>query len=227
MFFGDAARAFLLAFPALFSIVNPLAGALIFREITSERTHAQRVRLAARVGVNSLLVMLVALWAGSYVLAFFGISLGALHIAGGLVVALFAWSMLNAPERDEHREKREQAAQAVPTGVGVDDIAFFPLTLPVTTGPGTISVAVALGAGHSEGGPAWLFFVGVSAAAAAMAAVIWIAYRSADRLAELLGPNGQHTLTRLSAFLLLCIGVQILVTGATDILHPLLMAPRG
>ncbi len=102
---------FLLAFPALFSIVNPVAGAFIFREATADRTHAERLTLARRVGTYSLLVMLVALWAGSYVLAVFGISLAALRIAGGIVLSLFAWELLGAPERREGR-KQEQAANA-------------------------------------------------------------------------------------------------------------------
>ncbi len=144
---SDAVAAFLLGFPALFSIVNPISGAFIFRSRTDERTHAERQRLAREVGLYSVAVMLVALWAGSYVLAFFGISLPALRCAGGLVLALYAWELLNAPEQQEQR-KQAQAAHAE----GLEDVAFYPLTLPFTTGPGTISVAVALGYAHPSSG---------------------------------------------------------------------------
>ena len=209
---------FLLAFPALFSIVNPISGAFIFREATADRTHAGRALLARRVGAYSLLVMLVALWAGSYVLALFGISLSALRIAGGVVLSAFAWELLNAPDRRDSR-KQEQAAEAGPA----DDVAFFPLTLHFTTGPGTIAVAVALGAGHPVSGGDWAaFYAGCSLAAMAMAAVIWLTYSYADRLSDLLGRTGSRTVSRLSAFLLLCIGVQILITGVTGALQPLL-----
>lgn len=212
--------AFLLAFPALFSIVNPISGAFIFREATADRTHAGRALLARRVGAYSLLVMLGALWAGSYVLALFGISLAALRIAGGLVLSLFAWELLNAPERRDGR-KQEQAADAG----AADDVAFFPLTLPFTTGPGTIAVAVALGAGHPASGLGWApFYAGCSLAAAAMAAVIWLTYTYADRLSDLLGRTGSRTVTRLSAFLLLCIGIQILINGVIEAVEPLLKA---
>ena len=218
---GTVLGAFLLAFPALFSIVNPIAGAFIFREATAERTHAERVALARRVGFYSLLVMLTALWAGSYALAFFGVSLAALRIAGGLVLSLFAWGLLDSPER---REERKQA-QAQPAE-GAEDVAFFPLTLPFTTGPGTIAVSVALGAGHPPAGQGLLaFYGGVTCAATAMAGVIWATYGSADRLSALLGPTGSRTVTRLSAFLLLCIGIQVLITGVSDVLGPLLQ-PR-
>jgi multiple antibiotic resistance protein len=216
----EAADAFLLGFPALFSIVNPISGAFIFRSVTASRPPEVRARLARLVAVNSLVVMMVALWAGSYVLAFFGITLAALRVAGGFVVALSGWRLLNAPETHEDR-KQEQATSAE----GLEDIALFPLTIPITTGPGTISVAVALGAGHPRlfRGLGW-FFLGMTAAAAAMALLIWVTYAYADRLTRMMGPAGTRTITRISAFLLLCIGVQILITGVEDVLGPLLAA---
>jgi multiple antibiotic resistance protein len=216
----EAAHAFLLGFPALFSIVNPISGAFIFRSVTASRQPATRTRLVRLVALNSLAVLMVALWAGSYVLAFFGITLAALRVAGGLVVAMSGWRLLNAPETHEDR-KQEQAASAE----GVEDIALFPLTIPLTTGPGTISVAVALGAGHPRpfGGLGW-FFLGMTGAAVAMTVTIWVTYGYADRLTRMMGPTGTRTITRLSAFLLLCIGVQILITGVEDVLGPLLAA---
>lgn len=204
--------AFLLAFPALFSIVNPPGAAFIFNEVVGEAGPEERRRLSQRVAFYSLLVMLVALWGGAYVLNFFGISLAALRIAGGSVVALRAWDLLSAPERQEARK----AEQVEATGPATEDIAFFPLTLPFTTGPGTISVAVALGAGRPATG-VLAFFLGMTAACLAMAATIWLAYRSADRIAGLLGASARRTVARLSAFILLCIGVQIMITGVTDV----------
>ena len=130
----EALNAFLLGFPALFSIVNPFSGAFIFREVTVHRA-PDRARLARQVATYSVVVMTVALWAGSFVLAFFGVSLAALRIAGGVFVAVSGWKMLNTPEHHEAR-KQEQAAPALEE----DDIALFPLTIPFTTGPGTISV---------------------------------------------------------------------------------------
>jgi multiple antibiotic resistance protein len=216
----EALHAFLLGFPALFSIVNPISGAFIFRGVTAGRPADIQAKLARLVALNSLGVMMGALWAGSYVLAFFGISLAALRVAGGLVVALSGWSLLNTPEQREVR-KQEQAASSE----GLEDIALFPLTIPFTTGPGTISVAVALGAGHPRlfSGLGW-FFLGMTGAAIAMTATIWVTYLYADRLTRMMGPTGTRTITRMSAFLLLCIGVQILITGVEDVLGPLLAA---
>jgi multiple antibiotic resistance protein len=212
---ATALPAFLLAFPALFSIVNPPGAAFIFNEVTGDLTRPQRVRIANKVGLYSLLVMLASLWCGAYILNFFGISLGALRIAGGTVVAARAWDLLSAPERHEVR-KQEQAESS---GPAAEDIAFFPLTLPFTTGPGTIAVAVALGAERPKAVDALLgFFVGMSAAAAAIALVVWFAYRSADRIADYVGALARRTIARLTAFLLLCIGTQIVINGAGDVL---------
>jgi multiple antibiotic resistance protein len=213
----EAVDAFLLAFPALFSIVNPPSAAFIFREVTADRTHAERVHIAGRVGFYSLLVLVVSLWAGSYVIGFLGISIPALRIAGGLVVASSAWGLLNSPEQQEAR-KREQAT----TQPSDDEIAFYPLTLPFTAGPGAISVAIALGAGRPPHEALGWFFVGLTAAAVAMAAVIWVTFRFADRIVDRLSPSAGRIVTRLFAFLLLCIGAQILLTGVVDVLRPLL-----
>jgi multiple antibiotic resistance protein len=209
-----ASAAFLLAFPALFSIVNPIGNTVIFYETTADLTKADRARLAGLVALYALAVMLGSLWAGTYILNFFGITIPALRIAGGAVVALRAWELLNAPERQEERK----AQQAGGSGRALTEMAFFPLTMPFTTGPGTIAVAIALGAVRPARGNGLLFFfLGVSAAAVAIAAIVWVAYRSADRMAAFLGSSGRRTLSRIMAFLLLCIGVQILVTGVQGV----------
>lgn len=216
---SDAIQSFLLAFSALFSIINPVGGALIFAQVTGDRSHRDRILLSRRIGLYASFVMLGALWFGAYLLSFFGISLAALRLAGGLVVAFFAWQLLQAPEeREGMKEQQAQSAQ------GVDDVAFFPLTMPFTTGPGTISVAIALGSNFPAGPAAWPTAIGASAAAVAMAVLIWLFYASADRIVSLLGKSGARVVARLSAFLLLCVGVQIMLSGATDFIHGLALA---
>ncbi|MBY0613379.1 MAG: MarC family protein [Beijerinckiaceae bacterium] len=203
---------FLLAFSALFSIVNPISGAMIYSQVTADRTHAERLTLARKIGIYAALVLLVALWGGASVMSFFGITLGALRIAGGVVVSVSAWEMLYQRQQKEDR-KIEQAAPAAVE----NDIAFFPMTIPFTTGPGTISVAIALSSTHppltANNAP---FFIGVSLAALAIAALVWVSYSFADTLVRLLGPGRSRVVTRLFAFLLLCIGVQILLNGVSD-----------
>jgi multiple antibiotic resistance protein len=212
---SGASQSFLLALSALFSIVNPIGSALIFSQVTADRSHAERLDLARKVGAYSAIVMLVALWGGATVLNFFGVSLAALRIAGGLVVGASAWGLLSQPEKNDAL-KQQQASQAT----GQADVAFFPLTLPFTTGPGTISVAIALSSSlPTESGQMVPFFVGASAAALAVALMVWIAYRSADRLVDWLGHARAMVLGRLAAFLLLCVGTQITLSGVTEALR--------
>lgn len=220
--FSQTLTSFLLAFSALFSIVNPIGGALIYSQVTASRGHEASVVLAWRVATYSAIVMLMALWFGAPLLSFFGISLSALRIAGGVVIAVNAWNLLSEPEQQEDR-KQQQAAPASAS----PDVAFFPLTLPFTTGPGTIAVAIALSAnGPAAGSDPWTFLIGASLAALAVAIIVGSSYASADRLVALLGQAGSRVLTRLAAFLLLCIGVQILLTGILDAFGPL-MTPRS
>jgi multiple antibiotic resistance protein len=219
MILSAGLQALLLAFPALFSIVNPLAGAIIFNEVTAAQTHAERVTLARKVAIYSTMTMLVALWAGSYILSFFGISLNALRIAGGIVVSVRAYEMLSAPEAPIQR-KEEQAAAIERAGGNLSGYAFFPLTMPFTTGPGTIAVAVSLGTERPNG---WLntmvFFTGASLAVLSMAVIIWILYTTADHVTGVLGNVGRQVVSRIAAFLLLGIGVQIALSGAIPVLH--------
>jgi multiple antibiotic resistance protein len=231
-----ALQSFVLAFSSLFSIVNPVGSSLIFAQVTALNSHAERLELAKRIGFYAALIMLSTLWAGAPILNFFGVSLAALRIAGGLVVAASAWTLLTAPEAREARKQaeatREPAGNAAgnaagnPVGSSVGnlaEIAFFPLTLPFTTGPGTIAVAIALGSNRPAPGPDRIgFYVGMSLAALAIAVLVRFTYGSADRVVTWIGPVGARVLGRLFAFLLLCVGTQITVNGVTDVLGPLL-----
>lgn len=210
-----ASTSFLLAFPALFSIVNPIGSAFIFNEVTSAYSHEARVRVSGRIGLYSACVMLGALWGGAYILNFFGISLGALRIAGGAVVTLRAWDLMAAPERQEERKQ----AQAAEDRAHLAEMAFFPLTMPFTAGPGTIAVAIALGADRPSSGVGLIeFFVGVSAAAVAVAVGVWLMYRFSDRMVSWMSVSARRSISRMSAFLLVCIGTQIVLTGVEEIL---------
>lgn len=215
--------AFLLAFPALFSIVNPVGASLIFHQAMGGRTRPERLRLARLIGLYAFLVLLGSLLLGGYILNFFGVSLGALRVAGGLVVAIRAWGLLMDPEEHEDR-KTSQTEQAQ----SHEDVAFFPLTMPFTTGPGSISVAIALSSQRpTEGAKVAPFFIGAGLAAALVAIMVWLLYSASGQVMRLLGPGGARVLSRLVAFLLLCIGVQIIASGAENLVARFLAAHHG
>jgi multiple antibiotic resistance protein len=211
---GGAPGAFLLGLPALLSIVNPLGSALIFHQVLQGRTHQERAYLARQVAIFSTAVLLVSLWAGAAILDFFGVSLSALRLAGGLVVASRAWVLLNAPEQSEAR-KEQQANPARLSG----DVAFYPLTMPFTTGPGSIAVAIALTSERPRALAGYLWFMlGLTVSALAVCVLVWICYRYADTVIARLGSSGARVVSRLVAFLLLCIGTQIMIHGLQDLL---------
>lgn len=212
----------LFGFSTMLSIINPFGIAFVFHDMTRWLTHRERARLARQIGINAFIVMIVAMFLGSRVLSFFGISLEALRIGGGLAVAAAGWTMLRA---------EPAAATAAPSAMDtapIERMAFFPLTLPLTTGPGSIAAAIALGAERSAGSQDVLLVSALSSlmVAASAAACVWIAYAYAEAIAKRIGTQGTLIATKLTAFLLLCIGVQIILTGASDALRPLL-AGRG
>ncbi|MDG6093562.1 MarC family protein [Acetobacter sp. AN02] len=212
----------LLAFPALFSIVNPLGASLIFAQMVADRSKEDASLLARKVALYSCVLLIASVWIGNALLSFFGVSLNALRVAGGLVVAVGGWTLLHSAERVEAR-RQEQAMQEGRTvaTTHLQDVAFFPLTMPFTVGPGAISVAIALSAGRPANAP-FLYCFGITIASALVALVVWVMYTYAEKLTALLGVTGARILSRLSALILLCIGVQILAGGiggfAEDIL---------
>jgi multiple antibiotic resistance protein len=120
--------------------------------------------------------------------------------------------------------KRAEEVDGADAAKPLGKIAFFPLTMPITTGPGSIAVAIALASERPQSGEGTIsFFAGLTLAAFATAATVWLSYVFADRLFRRLGEAGADVVGRLSAFLLLCIGVQIMGTGAESLLGPWLI----
>jgi multiple antibiotic resistance protein len=219
-FLNDIINSFLLVYAGLFPIVNPIGGAPIFLGLTRFSSDAERVTLARHVAVNGFLLLLGSLFIGSYVLEFFGITLPIVRIAGGLVVTAFAWQMLHSGDVVDPPPAAEPAARRL----GLPD-AFYPLTMPLTVGPGSIAVAITLGSQRPRGvaaDAATLLLIGGAAilGVAAIAATVYVCYRYAERLASWLGVNGTNVLVRLSAFILLCIGISIIWNGWSGLTAP-------
>ncbi len=203
---------FLTVFVGLFPIVNPLGMAPIFLRLTSDATAATRARLAWQIAFGGFVLMAVSLFVGSHILAFFGLTITAVQIAGGLVVMAAGWRML--------QQGSDARAQAHHTPEPDDTImrrAFFPLTMPLTVGPGTISVAITLGTRGAETTRLVWTATGGLLAALAVAATIYLSYRFAANLLRRLGETGTDIFMRLSAFILLCLGVQIVTNGVAGL----------
>lgn len=208
----------LLAFPALFSIVNPLGGAFIFLGATERFGAKLRNELAKWIAIYSFGIVTTSMYVGAYVLTFFGVSIPVLRAAGGIVIAAAAWRMLNAPD-DEEPKTGDEVVADLPATNTVRRMAFYPLTMPITTGPGTISVAVSLGTNRPRETEQLLSFVAQSLLAIVLiCGLVYVLYRYSAPLSRLIGPTGTVIVTRVSAFLLFCIGVQVFWNGASELL---------
>jgi multiple antibiotic resistance protein len=212
-FVTDLINTFLLVYVGLFPIVNPVGGAPIFLGLTRHCTDPERNSLALRVSIACFFLLLGSLLAGSYVLEFFGITLPILQVAGGLVVTATGWNLLQAGDPDDARSDHQPR---IPTDV------FYPLTMPITVGPGSIAVAISIGSQRPRAASlTYLAMFGGAALAGliAIAVTIYLCYRFAEGIVVALGTQGTNVLVRLSAFILLCIGIEILWDGYSALIH--------
>ncbi|GMU73727.1 MAG: NAAT family transporter [Betaproteobacteria bacterium PRO3] len=206
----------LLAIAALLPIVNPIAGASVFLQKTADLSRDDRRKTALRVARYGFALLLASAFVGAYVLDFFGLSIPVVQVAGGLVVSSLGWALL---AQGTFVAEKARADAATPTPEDLRSRAFFPLTMPLTVGPGSISVAITLGA--NPPGTYRMLAVTLLAHAAGLAIValaIYLTYAKADVVLRRLGTTGAVIVTRLSAFILLCVGVQIVWNGVRALL---------
>ncbi|MBV1775555.1 MarC family protein [Burkholderiaceae bacterium DAT-1] len=207
-------KSILLVVSALVPIINPPGGAPIFLAMTDGCSEKQRIALAKRIAINGFVMLIGAMFIGGYVLKFFGISLPVVRIAGGMIVAAAGWKLLDA---DDHSLDQNVQRPSASTFIRR---AFYPLTFPLTIGPGSISVAITLGAAlHTKRGNNLLNITGGVLGTILVIGILYLAYRYAPKLTKLLGETGTTVFLRLSAFILLCIGVQIFWNGASELLR--------
>ncbi len=214
---NQLAETALLVVAGLFPVINPPAAGFIVLSLVPQATPAERAYLARTISINSLIILLASLSVGAYVLSFFGISIAVLRVAGGMVIALAGWTLLN--KSDEDREAQAKSASATSPIATLRAKAFYPLTLPITVGPGSIAVAIALGTGRPRGGISLVNLAGVAVAMVILWASIYVCVRFATNVEKLLSPVGTQVVMRLCAFVLFCIGIQILWLGADDLLE--------
>ena len=196
----------------LLPIINPLASAPVFAAtVGTNRTLAQQ--LARQVAINAWFVLLVSMLIGSYVLALFGISLPVVRIGGGLLVAATAWRMLHHTEGyDALAAAVENATEAAQ--VDVIQRSFFPITFPLTTGPGTIAASIALSANVPPDPVKYALGVLVAAGGAAIVSItLYFIFKNSVAVLTRLGRIGTLVMIRMMAFILLCIGIEIMWTG--------------
>ena len=214
----EVAKSILLILTALFPIVNPLGGSPVFFGLTRDYPQPIRRVLARQVALNSFVLLIASFLIGTHVLHFFGISIPVVQVGGGLIVISNGWTMLKSKEEVDRSPEVQRK-------VNPNDVfrsAFYPLTLPLTVGPGSISMAITLGANEPHHlGPNFLAILAAVIGSALVAISIYLCYGFSDRIAAVIGESGMSIILRLSSFLLVCIGVQIFWNGARALLQSL------
>lgn len=211
--FHVAFGSFVAVFTALFPVINPLGDGPIFLNMVQSCSDPVKRKLAKSVSINCFFLLLASMLIGTQLLMFFGISLSALKLAGGAVVIGMGWNLLNQKSSSKGNDD-----SASITDANASSNAFFPLTLPLTAGPGSIATAIALVAAYQDGRPLNLIselpaVIGTVTALLALSIVIYITYRESSLIQRVLGSAGTNAVMRLFAFLLLAIGVQIFLGG--------------
>jgi multiple antibiotic resistance protein len=200
----------------LLPIINPLSTAPVFATtVGANRDMAKR--LARQVAINAWFVLVVSMLIGTYVLALFGISLPVVRIGGGLLVVATAWQMLHQVEDENMHALTAEEAVALPDAEIVQR-SFFPITFPLTTGPGTIAASIALGAKIPHEPVKYVLGVLVAVCGAAIVSLaLYLIFRHSIAVLAWLGRIGTLVMIRLMAFILLCIGIEIMWTGWAEL----------
>jgi multiple antibiotic resistance protein len=214
---------FALAFSALLPVINPLGSALLLLDIVGSAPVSVFRDLARSIAIRTTLFLLVVELVGSGLLEFFGISLPVVQVAGGLVLASMGWSLLNQAES----ETKPEAADVEDAGLkSLKNKVFYPLTFPLTVGPGCIVVMLTLSAHASMKQQSVLedvmAHVGISLAVVALSLTVFVSYRYAPKITRRISPQTAHGILRIVAFVLLCIGVQITWNGVEALLKTVL-----
>jgi multiple antibiotic resistance protein len=201
------------AFSALLPLVNPLGSALMLLGLIGDAPLAVYRALARKIAIATTIFLLMIEAVGTALLKFFGISLPVVQVSGGLVLAAMGWNLLNEKELDEKGKPPDVDVRILEQQI------FYPLTFPITAGPGCIVVMVTLSAHASLKGllPSLGAHAGIATAVVLMCVLVFICYARAPKITARISPQTVHGIIRLIAFVLLCIGVQITLNGVQAI----------
>jgi len=202
----------------LLPIINPFVGAPVFLSATGGNDDLAR-DMARRVAINCFFLLAGALLIGGYVLEFFGLSIPIVRVAGGIVVSVTGWRLLNEGGQDDVQRSVAMSAERL-SDAEIARRSFMPMSFPLTVGPGSIAAAITLGAKRPEQIVSWIpVAAGAFAGLIVVTLAVYLSYRYSAPLLNKLGATGTMVLLRLAAFLLLCIGIDILWSGLAELLR--------
>ena len=202
---------FIYLFVSLFSVLNPIGTVPIFVGLTQDYDKKERSRVSLWTAIDVFLILIVSFFVGQYVLSFFGITINALRIAGGIIIASSGFGLMNSNFNKTRgiNKKLENESQSR------NDIALTPLAIPMLAGPGSISLLIAFyQEHHSINEIVWSSF-----AILAIAVTIYFILKSAHYLAKVLGGSGIIAISRIVGFLTIAIGIQYIISSVLSIVR--------
>ncbi|MCH9270040.1 MarC family NAAT transporter [Pantoea sp. B623] len=202
-------------------LANPLTTVALFLGLAVEMNFQERNRQALQASIYVFAIMMVAWYAGSAVLHTFGISIPGLRIAGGLIVAFIGFRMLFPAKPVGHSVEAKHKHDELETAQEPVNIAFVPLAMPSTAGPGTIAMIISSASTVRSGVdfPAWVLNVAPVLTFLVVSVILWISLRSSGAIMRLVGKGGIEAISRLMGFLLVCMGVQFIINGVLEVIH--------
>ena len=212
---------FALAFSALLPVINPLGSALVLLGVAGNAPGPVFRKLARKIAVRTVFFLLIVELVGTALLEFFGISLPVVQVAGGLVLATMGWGLLNQQEPQTSADQ-DQVRQT--SFESLQEKIFYPLTFPITAGPGCIVVMLTLAAQATRKGviDEVMTHLGIFLAVIVLSLLVFVCYGYAPKITEHISAQTAHGILRVIAFVLLCIGVQITWNGAEALLKTVL-----
>jgi len=205
---------FLISFGALFSIMNPLGTVPVFVGLSQENTKKERPVTAFWTAVDVLVILVLSFFLGSYILSFFGISLDALKIAGGLIITSSGFALLTGKFAEHKGMKRKGVKKDINTR---SEISLTPLAIPMLAGPGTISMLITYNQEYKETMDVLILLTAMITAAIS----IYLILKSAHFIVKILGASGINALSRIIGFIVIAIGIEYMILAVVNILSQL------
>lgn len=205
---------FISIFAALFSVINPLGTVPVFVGLTKEETTSNRNKTAAWTSINVFLILIISFFIGKYALAFFGISLNSLKIAGGLIIATSGFSLLSGSFTRHKGMKRTSVQQDLATR---SEVSLTPLAIPMLAGPGSISLLITM----NQSLVSTNAYIIATSAVLAVSFAVYLVLRSSQFIVKMLGASGINGVSRIIGFIVIAIGVEYVSSAVQEIVNGL------
>ncbi|OCL84322.1 MarC family NAAT transporter [Arcobacter porcinus] len=194
----------------LIPLANPITTVALFIALSKNMTKQNKNRQAFLASVYIFFIIVISFYFGQFIMKTFGISIPGLRVAGGMIVAYIGFKMLFPASKSDSSSSSS-----------FNNIAFVPIAMPSTAGPGTIAMVISLASTVSSGQsdtPSWIIYISSIAVPLILSVIIWLSLRSADSIMKIFGENGVDAISRIMGFLLVCMGTQFIINGIKEII---------